>query len=93
MKFQLYYTILICHLEICFAGIVDLWYEHVEYALITHRRYHRIFKSNEAQAFTMDDMQTAFYILCIGLGFSCIVFICELYVYKRKQNQPFEFVH
>lgn len=75
------------------AGIVNLWYEHVEYALITNRRFHRIFKSDEAQAFTIVDMQTAFYILCIGLCFSCLVFIGELYIHKRKQKQPFAFVH
>lgn len=74
-------------------GIVDLWYDHVEYALITHRRYHRMAKSDEAKAFTLVDMQTAFYILFIGLMLSCIVFIGELYVHRRKRYKPFEFVH
>lgn len=49
-------------------------------------------KSDEAQAFTMDDMQTAFYILFIGLTLSCFVFVGELYAHRRKQNHPFQFV-
>lgn len=52
-------------------------------------------KSNEAKPFKIDDMQTAFYILFIGLVISTFVFIGELLVYNRKQQQqqPFEFVH
>lgn len=95
-KFQLNFmkTVQMWHIECYFVGIVKLWYNHVEYTLITYQRYHHdAYKSNEAQAFTMVDMQTAFYILCIGLGCSCIVFMYELYTHKREQSQPFEFVH
>lgn len=76
-----------------FTGFVELWYNHLEYAIITHRRYHRMAKSDEAQAFTMVDMQTAFYILCIGLSIGTFVFIGELYIHHRRQTKPFEFVH
>lgn len=75
------------------TGIVDLWYDHVEYAIITHRRNHRVVKSSDAKAFTMLEIQIAFYILCIGFASSCSVFICELYVHKRKHSEVFEFVH
>lgn len=50
-------------------------------------------KSNEAQPFDMDDMQTAFYILSIGLLLSTIVFVGEIIVYRRSRVQLFEFVH
>lgn len=49
--------------------------------------------SDEAQAFSLVDMQTAFYILFIGLAVSTLVFIGELIVYKHKKFVPFEFVH
>lgn len=79
---------------IFFIGIVDLWYSHVEYAITTHRR---IIQGNtyepERRVFTMDDMQTAFYILFVGLLLSTFVFFTELYINKRKQPKPFQFVH
>lgn len=80
-----------------FKGIINLWYNHVEYAIITHRRYHRTsIKTDDAEAFTMVDMQTAFYILFIGLCISTAVFIAELIIHRRQQCEKshyFEFVH
>lgn len=79
---------------IVLIGIIDLWYDHVEFAIKTNKRYHRTqLSSDEAKAFKLADMQTAFYILFIGLFVSTLVFIGELIIYKHKKHTPFKFVH
>lgn len=58
----------------------------MENAIITVTRYHRQMNEEPIQAFTLIDMQTAFYILGIGL-FGCLcVFAGEIYYYKRYQR-------
>lgn len=71
-----------------FSGLLEEWYDQVEHAIIIQRRFHRQKKSEHAKAFTLIDMQTVFYILCIGLAVCILVFLGELYVnrsLKRKK--------
>lgn len=69
------------------SGLLDQWYESVENAIISHKRFHRRSKPITIQAFTLVDMQTAFYILCFGLLGCCIVFVIELYCSHRSKRK------
>lgn len=55
----------------------------MENAIITHTRYHRTVNDEPLQAFTLIDMQTAFFILSFGLFGSWCVFIGELYTNRN----------
>lgn len=62
---------------------MNIWYAQVENAIITVTRYHRQMNEEPIQAFTLIDMQTAFYILGIGL-FGCLcIFSGEIYYYRK----------
>lgn len=75
------------------AGIVRMWYQHVEYAITTNRQFHHMNVTEETKPFNIKDMQFPFYVLFMGLFFSTLVFISEVMVDKRKQTKPFPFVH
>lgn len=72
---------------------MKLWYHHVEYAITTNKRIHQMNITNEAKPFDISDMQTAFYILFVGLLCSTLVFFGEVMMDKRKRAKPFQFVH
>lgn len=65
------------------SGLLQEWYDQVEYAIIIQRRFHRQKKSEHAKAFTLIDMQTVFYILCIGLALCVLIFVGELFIHRR----------
>lgn len=58
----------------------------MENAIITQTRFHRQINEDPLQAFTLIDMQTAFYILGFGLLGCLCVFIGELYIYRRQMK-------
>lgn len=66
----------------------------MENAIITQTRFHRQINEDPVQAFTLIDMQTAFYIFGFGqLGCLC-VFIGELLFYRRqKKLKPLNGIH
>lgn len=75
------------------SGIIEFWYEQIEYAIKINIRYHRTrMPSDTAKAFKLADMQTAFYILFIGLVVSTLVLMGECIVARRAAKYtPFKF--
>lgn len=75
-------------------GITNLWFKHVEYAIILDRKIHySALTLNDAKPFNIYDVKSAFYILFIGMLFSTIIFVGELIIHKRNEVPPFQFVH
>ncbi|XP_037912067.1 uncharacterized protein LOC119652196 [Hermetia illucens] len=69
------------------AGFLFLWYEQAETAIILSERIKRLKDLKDTlQAFSLEDMQTAFYILLIGLIFCTIIFFFELWLGRRKEG-------
>lgn len=69
------------------AGLLHVWYEELENAIISHTRLHRPSMPSRFQAFTLVDVQTAFYILGFGLLGCFLVFLAELYVMHRTRSK------
>lgn len=64
-----------------------MWYEQAETAIILSERIKRLKDLKDTlQAFSLEDMQTAFYILLIGLIFCTIIFFFELWLGRRKEG-------
>lgn len=89
-SFHLIKKFLNSFLLVSLLGLLELWYNQVEHAIITYRRFHRMSRSDEAIAFTLVDMQTAFYICIIGQLICCCVFIIELIVFRHKKRNQFQ---
>lgn len=65
------------------------WYEMVEQAIIFQERLQRRNFADNVRVFTLVDVQTAFYILGIGLFFCLTVFLLEVYLdYRDRLLQP-----
>lgn len=69
-------------LNIILTGFVTFWYDYIEYAITTHRRYIRSMLQNEQHGLSLIDLQIAFFILFIGLLMASILFIVEIAVYR-----------
>lgn len=68
---------------------MTFWYEYVEYAITTHRRYTRILARSDQRGLTLVDLQIAFFMLFIGLSMASLLLGIELFIHKRK---PMTFV-
>lgn len=63
-----------------FVGLLSKWYSEVEHAIILHQRTLRRDNTKSLRVFTLIDVQTAFYILIIGLFLCLIVFAFEIFL-------------
>lgn len=70
------------------GGFVTFWYDYIEHAITTHRRYIRLLLQNEQHGLSLIDLQIAFFILFIGLLTSLILFVIEIAVYRYKKREP-----
>lgn len=68
------------------GGLVAFWYDYIEYAITTHRRYIRLLLQNEQHGLSLIDLQIAFFILSIGLVMASILFVIEIAVYRYKKR-------
>jgi hypothetical protein len=76
-----------------FSGLIDVWYEQVESAFVVHHLYTNRFDVYKTQAFTFHDIQTAFYILGIGMFIGTILFIIEIFVVPPNKKRTFFMKH
>lgn len=78
--------------KIClFLGFITFWYNFIEYAITTHRRYTRIMTRTDKGALTLVDLQIAFFILFFGLFLAFLLLLIELIAHKRRKNQTFKY--
>lgn len=69
------------------AGLLDKWYLDFINNIIMKKKYElNIISIANPSALNRDDLQTAFYLLIIGIGTSVLIFICECVAHKLKQN-------
>lgn len=66
------------------AGLIKKWSVDTVDAYITESRRGRESGSGKMKVFTLYDIQTAFYLLIIGLLMSSVVFLVEICLKKRK---------
>lgn len=68
------------------------WYQMVEHAIIFQERLNRRNNEENLRVFTLVDVQTAFYILGIGLFLCLAVFLLEVYLNYRDRHMrsPFD---
>lgn len=64
---------------------MTFWYEYIEYAVTTHRRYTRLLARNDQRGLTLVDLQIAFFMLFIGLILAAILFAFELFIYNSNK--------
>lgn len=65
------------------------WYEMVEHAIIFQERLQRLNHGENLRVFTLIDVQTAFYILGIGLFLCLTVFMLEVFLsYRDRHSRP-----
>lgn len=69
-----------------FPGLLNIWYEQVEQAFVMHHLITNRFDTFRTQAFTFHDIQTAFYILGIGLAGCIVVFVVEVFIMPTKRK-------
>lgn len=70
-----------------FTGFLQLWYDQVENAFVMHSLYSQPIQPSKLgkQAFSLTDMQTAFYILIIGYLIALTVFVAEKCIWPPKR--------
>lgn len=68
------------------GGFVTFWYDYIEYAITTHRRFIRLMLQNEQRGLSLIDLQIAFFILFIGLMMALILLVIEIAVYQYKNR-------
>lgn len=69
------------------GGFVTFWYDYIEYAITTHRRYTRLVTRDDQESLSLIDLQIAFFILFIGLFFAFVLFIIKLVIYNYRQTK------
>lgn len=79
------FFVLICCCHTFCVGFLDKWFDEVESALIRKRRQQPKEGRNYA-AFTLDNMQVAFYALAIGWTISIFVFLMEYFWVVQKKR-------
>lgn len=62
------------------------WYQMVEHAIIFQERLKRRNHGEDLRVFTLIDVQTAFYILGIGLFLCLTVFVLEVFLDYRGRH-------
>lgn len=75
--------------NILVSGLLETWYEQVEHAFVMHHLITKHLDDDKTgiQAFTFHDIQTAFYILGIGLVGCTIIFIIETFIMPPKEKR------
>lgn len=66
-------------------GLLAKWHAVVEDSIIYRERLKRLRSGSNLKVFSLNDMQTAFYILSIGLFCCSVLFLCEI-VYQQKYS-------
>ncbi|KAF7284546.1 hypothetical protein GWI33_021996 [Rhynchophorus ferrugineus] len=61
------------------GGFYWKWYSDFGVALIVEARAHSNYTHHDLKPFQLRDIQSAFYILCLGLGISIVGFFMEIY--------------
>lgn len=81
------------------AGLPKKWYDDIAKSVVLSGKMPALKKNDEDKVVSLNDVQTAFYILVMGLTASSLVFLHELWN-KRKRiinpaphEGPFDFVH
>jgi hypothetical protein len=69
------------------AGLINKWYEDIEYAIITHHIYRDLVYEDGFKVFSVTDVQISFFILIIGHIVSSIVFVIELIVDRMQSRK------
>lgn len=64
------------------GGILQVWYEHVEYSLILLRR--RELASNRNIAIKFSDLRILFLLWSVGISLATIVFVAEISSHRYK---------
>lgn len=73
------------------GGFITFWYDFIEYAITTHRRYTRLITRNDQDALSLIDLQIAFFILFVGLSLASFLFIFEIIVCGHKKPKPLKY--
>lgn len=69
------------------------WYEQVEQAIVLNERIHRRSVDDKLRVFTLLDVQTAFYMLGIGLAVCCSILLVEISIeYRAARPGAFNFI-
>lgn len=69
------------------GGFVTFWYDYIECAITTHRRYKRLILQNQQHRLSLIDLQIAFFILFIGLMMALTLFVFEIAFYRYKNRE------
>lgn len=72
------------------AGLPKKWYEDVAATVIFRSRATALRSNDEKKALSINDVQTAFYFLVLGLSFAYCVFLVEIWI-KRRERSMFSF--
>lgn len=75
------------------AGLLFKWYEQVEQAIVLNERIHRRSVDDKLRVFSLLDVQTAFYMLGIGLAVCCSILLVEISIeYRAARPRAFNFI-
>lgn len=74
-----------------FLGFSTVWYDQMEKAYMIHAyaKYPQQFEHYQRKPFSVEDLQTPFFILIVGHTMAFVVFLMEIFLASPEKCQQF----